>query len=74
VAERNWFFRLSRYQDELLALIESGGLRIEPGHRRNEVLSFIRALWNGGYAIVKALRSGGRPRVDPALKDGDLLV
>ena len=42
VAERNWFFRLSRHADELLALIESHRLRIEPKHRRNEVLSFIR--------------------------------
>jgi methionyl-tRNA synthetase len=42
VAERNWFFRLSRYVDDLLALIESDRLRIEPEHRRNEVVSFIR--------------------------------
>jgi methionyl-tRNA synthetase len=43
IIERNWFFRLSRYQQELLDLIESGRLRIEPEHRRNEVLSFIRS-------------------------------
>src|SRR5438093_9372067 len=43
VAERNWFFRLSRYQDALLGVIESGRLRIEPDHRRNEVLAFIRS-------------------------------
>jgi methionyl-tRNA synthetase len=43
IAERNWFFRVSRYQDALLDLIESGGLRIEPEHRRNEVLAFVRA-------------------------------
>jgi len=42
IVERNWFFRLSRYQDRLIDLIESGRLRIEPEHRRNEVLSFIR--------------------------------
>lgn len=42
IVERNWFFRLSRYQDALLDLIESGRLRIEPEHRRNEVLAFIR--------------------------------
>jgi methionyl-tRNA synthetase len=58
VAERNWFFRLSRYQDELLALIESGGLRIEPGHRRNEVLSFIR----GGLNDFSVSRSWARAR------------
>src|SRR5262245_50476162 len=43
IVERNWFFRLARYQDVLLDLIESGRLRIEPEHRRNEVLAFIRS-------------------------------
>ncbi|GAA4696885.1 methionine--tRNA ligase [Phytohabitans rumicis] len=43
VAEENWFFRLSRYQDRLLDLIGSGRLRIEPAARRNEVLAFIAA-------------------------------
>jgi methionyl-tRNA synthetase len=42
IVERNWFFRLSCYEDRLLDLIESGRLRIEPEHRRNEVLAFIR--------------------------------
>jgi methionyl-tRNA synthetase len=43
IVERNWFFRLSRYQHTLLDLIETGRLRIEPEHRRNEVLAFIRS-------------------------------
>lgn len=43
IVERNWFFRLSRYQDALLDLIASGRLRIEPEHRRNEVVAFIRS-------------------------------
>jgi methionyl-tRNA synthetase len=42
VGEENWFFRLSRYEDQLRELIESGHLRIEPESRRNEVLGFIR--------------------------------
>jgi methionyl-tRNA synthetase len=42
VSERNWFFRLSRYQGELLELLETGRLRVEPAHRRKEVLSFVR--------------------------------
>jgi methionyl-tRNA synthetase len=41
VSERNWFFRLSRYEGELRDLVESGRLRVEPAHRRNEVLGFI---------------------------------
>jgi methionyl-tRNA synthetase len=43
IAERNWFFRLSRYEDALLDVLESGRLRIEPDHRRNEVLAFVRS-------------------------------
>ena len=58
VAERNWFFRLSRYQDELLELVESRRLRIEPAHRRNEVLSFIR----GGLSDFSVSRSHARAR------------
>jgi methionyl-tRNA synthetase len=58
VAERNWFFRLSRYEDELRSLIESGRLQVEPGHRRNEVLSFIRS----GLADFSVSRSRERAR------------
>ncbi len=43
VEEENYFFRLSRYTDRLLELIESDSLRILPLKRKNEVLSFIRA-------------------------------
>jgi methionyl-tRNA synthetase len=56
VAERNWFFRLSRYEDELLAAIESGRSRIEPGQRRNEVLAFVRR----GLADFSVSRSAER--------------
>jgi methionyl-tRNA synthetase len=58
IAERNWFFRLSRYQDALLDLIESGGLRIEPEHRRNEVLAFVR----GGLDDFSVSRTQERAR------------
>lgn len=56
VAERNWFFRLARYEDELDLLIESGRLRVEPEHRRNEVLSFVRS----GLADFSVSRSRER--------------
>lgn len=42
VSEENWFFKLSRYEDQLRELISSGTLKIEPESRRNEVLGFIR--------------------------------
>ncbi len=43
VEEENYFFRLSKYQDKLEALIESDELKILPETRKNEVLSFIRS-------------------------------
>jgi methionyl-tRNA synthetase len=58
VVERNWFFRLSRYQDELVGLLESGTLRVEPEHRRNEVLAFVR----GGLTDFSVSRPHGRAR------------
>ncbi len=42
VTEENYFFRLSQYQSQLIELIESGTLSVEPEARRNEVLSFVR--------------------------------
>jgi methionyl-tRNA synthetase len=41
IAERNWFFRLSRYQEPLARLIDSGELAIRPASRRNEVRAFL---------------------------------
>ncbi|MEM4626595.1 MAG: methionine--tRNA ligase [Candidatus Bilamarchaeaceae archaeon] len=43
VEEENYFFRLSKYQDKLLQLIESDELRILPETRKNEVLAFIKS-------------------------------
>jgi methionyl-tRNA synthetase len=42
IEEENWFFRLSKYGDKLLELIDSGALKIIPETRKNEVTSFIR--------------------------------
>ncbi|MBV9193640.1 MAG: methionine--tRNA ligase [Solirubrobacterales bacterium] len=58
VSEQNWFFRLSRHQSAILGLIESGELRIEPEHRRNEILRFIR----GGLTDFSVSRSIQRSR------------
>jgi methionyl-tRNA synthetase len=41
--EETFFFRLSKYQDALLAHIEANPDFILPAERRNEVVSFIRA-------------------------------
>lgn len=42
IEEENYFFALSKYQDKLVKLIESGELEILPDFRKNEVLSFIK--------------------------------
>jgi len=39
--EENYFFRLSKYAEELKKLIESDTLRIVPDSRKGEILSFI---------------------------------
>lgn len=41
VKEKNWFFKLSDYADELTRKIESDEFVIAPKTRKNEVLSFI---------------------------------
>ena len=43
VEEESYFFRLSAYQDKLLAFYESNPGFIAPPERRNEVLSFVRS-------------------------------
>lgn len=41
VKENNWFFRLSKYQDQLLQIIKEDIVKIKPEHRKNEVIAFI---------------------------------
>src|SRR3989344_8429832 len=43
IEEENYFFSLSKYQDKLLKIIESGEYKIIPEFRKNEVLSFIKS-------------------------------
>lgn len=38
--EESWFFRLSKYQDQLLALLKTPGF-LEPASRRNEMIAFV---------------------------------
>lgn len=42
VSEENYFFRLSKYQQEIIRLLEADELKIIPAHRKNEVLGFLR--------------------------------
>jgi methionyl-tRNA synthetase len=56
VSEENWFFRLSRYADELRELISSDRLLVQPKSRRNEILSLIE----GGLHDFSVSRSRAR--------------
>jgi methionyl-tRNA synthetase len=58
ISERNWFFRLSRYEGALSELIKSGRLHIVPEHRRNEVLAFVKS----GLADFSVSRAQERAR------------
>ncbi len=59
VQEKNYFFRLSAYQDRLSELLKSDILKVIPETRKNEVLSFVhRGLHD--FSISRAAeRSGG---------------
>jgi methionyl-tRNA synthetase len=67
VTEENYFFRLSNYQSQLIDLIESNELLVQPEVRRNEVLSFLRG--NVSEAAETKKSKLGTPYVEGALKD-----
>ncbi len=67
LTERNWFFRLSAYQERLERWFEEHPRFVQPDHRRNEMLGFIR----GGledFSISRAGAGWGIPF--PLLPDG----
>jgi methionyl-tRNA synthetase len=53
VEERNWFFRLSRYQGFLTELLERQPAFLQPESRRNEILGLLRQ----GLEDISASRS-----------------
>lgn len=58
VVETNWFFRLSRYGDRLVELIDINELQIDPAPFRNEILALLRA----GARDISVSRSIDRAR------------
>lgn len=58
VEEENYFFALSKYQDQITKLIESNELEIVPEERKNEVLSFIKT----GLQDISISRSNERAK------------
>lgn len=58
VEEENYFFRLSKYESQLAALIDSGDLKIIPDSKKNEVREFIK----GGLEDFSISRSVARAK------------
>ena len=58
VEEENYFFRLSKYQDQLLTLIGTGELDIVPDFRKNEIVAFIKR----GLEDISISRSNERAK------------
>ena len=59
IEERNWFFRLSSFQEQLLELFDRGDF-VQPGFRANEARSFVE----GGlqdFSISRAGQTWGIP-------------
>jgi len=54
IKEKNWFFRLSKYQQPLLKFYEEHPSFIEPEVRRNEILRFVE----GGLDDLSMSRAG----------------
>ncbi len=40
--EKNWFFKMGQYQDKLIQYIQDNPEYIQPEHRKNEILGFLK--------------------------------
>jgi methionyl-tRNA synthetase len=58
IEEENYFFRLSKYQDKLIRIIESDDYLVVPEFRKNEVLSFLK----GGLRDISISRTNERAK------------
>lgn len=58
VTEENYFFRLSRYQEQITRLIETDQLSITPVSRKNEMLAFLK----NGLEDISISRSNKRAK------------
>lgn len=67
IEEENYFFKLSKYEKELLRIIESGELIIVPETKRNETLQFIKQ----GLRDFSISRSKSRAKNWGVLVPGD---
>lgn len=58
ITEENYFFKLSRYQNQLIKVVETDEYKIVPETRKNEVLSFLKS----GLQDISISRSNERAK------------
>lgn len=58
ITEENYFFKLSRYQNQLIKVVETDEYEIVPETRKNEVLSFLKS----GLQDISISRSNERAK------------
>jgi len=62
IKEKNYFFKLSRYSDQIMKVLENGTLDIIPSTRKNEALSFIKkGLEDVSFSRIKEKVEWGIP-------------
>ena len=61
VLEKNYFFRLNKYKDRVLQLIEDGKINIIPESRRNEAIELLKNPEVGDFSVTREKVSWGIP-------------
>ena len=61
VEEENYFFKLSKYKDEIIKIIKSDKYKIIPKTRKNEILSFLKTAKDISFSRPKTTLPWGIP-------------
>lgn len=61
IEEENYFFKLSKYRDQVAQLIKDGVYQIEPEIRKNEILAFLEKAEDVSFSRQKAKMPWGIP-------------
>lgn len=61
IAEENYFFRLSKYKEQVIKLIRENAYQIEPEIRKNEILAFLEKAEDVSFSRQKSKMPWGVP-------------
>ena len=61
VEEENYFFKLSKYKDEIINIIETDKYKVIPKTRKNEILSFLKTAKDISFSRPKSSLEWGIP-------------